>query len=79
MTGARFKNGDRVLVTGGGSHLEGRVATVIGEDSRGGVRIKCNVKLPAVSDDWEHDYWCVHEGELELTDVVTELAELTRE
>ena len=75
----RFHANDRVRVLGGGSHLEGRVATVLGEDDRGGVRIKCNVKLPNVAPDWEHDYWCVHAGELELIDVVTELAELTHE
>ena len=76
---SEFAKGDRVRVNGGGSHLEGRIATVLRQ--RGGqtgerVRIKVNVKMPEIEPDWEHDYWSVEEKHLTLVDAVTELGEL---
>ncbi len=72
----KFAVNDRVRVIGGGSHLVGKTATVLSTDGFGAVRIKCKVKLPEVSADWEHDYWAVGEDDLELTDAVTELGDL---
>ena len=71
----KFEVGDRVRVSGVG-HLNGRIGTVLGTDGFDKVRIKCNVKLPEVSADWEHDYWAVEDDHLELVDAITELGEI---
>ena len=73
-----FNKNDRVLITNSGSHLDGRVATVLGYDGSGRVRLKVNIKMPEIAPDWEHDYWATAEEHLSLTDAVTELGELAR-